>query len=113
MSTFLNKAKEQLLIYYGIIFYIILFSAVSFGTAWQTAMAGADYSELGGDAKVRVWVGVFTSWGTVMLAFLNRSLDKVAKGKLPFDSGVDETTEARQVTHTEITTTAETKPKDQ
>lgn len=95
MSTLFNKAKEQLLIYYGVIFYVVLFSAVALGTSWQTATAGIDWSQASSDSKIRMLVGMFVTWGTVMLAFLNKGLSKVANGELPIGIDGSQTTVTR------------------
>lgn len=86
MSEFLSKAREQILIYWLAVFYALLFSGVSWGVAWMTATAGVDYSTLGHDAKVRVWVCCFTGWGTTMMAFLNKAISSIQKGLLPINS---------------------------
>ena len=83
MSALLNKAKEQLLIHWMVGFYVFLFSGVALGTSWQTATAGVNWSEADHDSKVRMIVGILVTWGTVMMAFLNKATSKVLQGELP------------------------------
>lgn len=111
MSAILSKAKEQILIYWGVIFYVLLFSAVALGTSWQTATAGIDWSEATSDSKMRMLVGMFVTWGTVMMAFLNKGIAKVSNGELPIGlDGQQTTVTQQQHTETQVTTTASIPP---
>lgn len=100
MSAIIETAKEKIFLYWGVGFYIVLFSLVALGTSWQTATAGVNWSEADHDSKVRMLVGMFVTWGTVMMAFLNKGISKVANGELPI--GIDGTqTTITQTQHTE------------
>ena len=83
MSEWLTKAKEQAFIYWGVVLYGILFTVVSFGTAWQTATAGVDWSQCNPDAKQRIIVGCVVTWGTVMMAYISTTTSRIQKGQLP------------------------------
>ena len=89
MSEWLTKAKEQALIYWGVVLYALLFSLVSFGNAWQTATAGVDWSQCDRDSKTRIIIGCFVTWGTVMMAYISTTTSRVSKGQLPIPSKDD------------------------
>jgi hypothetical protein len=108
MSALLTKAKEQILIYWMVGFYVFLFSGVALGTSWQTATAGVNWSEADHDSKVRMIVGILVTWGTVMMAFLNKATSKVLQGELPigeertFERSTKATDETGKVTEENV-----------
>jgi hypothetical protein len=110
MSAFFTATKEKVLLYWLIGFYCILFSGVSLAGAWLTATAGVDYSTLGPDAKQRIWVGIFSVWGTTMTAFLNKGIGNLQKGGLPIDADNGKVLSSRTDTTVQQTQVTETKP---
>ena len=87
MREFLHKTGQQWLLWRMAIVRCILFSAVTFGTALQTATVGVEYPELSGWNKTMLWVGIFVLWGNQMLSFLDKTAGRLAEGKPPIGDG--------------------------
>lgn len=87
--------------------WFLLFTTVSLAAAIQTALTNANWSNMGGQDKFLMCIGVFTSWGTTMMAFFSKAAKKVEQQITP-DSG--STAFFRQTTDVQQQTTKITQP---
>jgi hypothetical protein len=86
MSRFISAAREQILIWWLVIFYLVMFSLVSLAFAMVTALYGVTWEGLSGQEKFVIGCLIFGNWGTVMMAFMNKSLNRAAAGELPISA---------------------------
>ena len=65
-----------------------LYSAVMLATCWLTALNKLDWSALEWDDQRNILIGIFASWGTAMIAFLDKSAHQIQSGQIPgFENG--------------------------
>ena len=65
----------------------ILYSMVMLGSAWLTALNKLSWSDLQWDDKRNILIGIFVTWGTGMIMFLDKTAGQIAHGQIP---GVDD-----------------------
>lgn len=61
----------------------VLYSLVMLGSCWMTALNKLDWSELQWDDKRNILIGIFVSWGTMMVAFLDKTMNEISTGHIP------------------------------
>lgn len=86
MTQFINKAREQVLLYWLVIFYMLLFTLVSLAFGVATALYGVNWDQLSGQEKFVIKCLIFGNWGTVMMAFINKAITRASGGQLPIAS---------------------------
>lgn len=68
------------------------------GTAYTTTMSGVKWSDLDGDQKFMVLLGVMIVIGTNIQAFLDRTIERINQGKSPVPTGDTQILEKVKVT---------------
>lgn len=99
-----NKMKRVWL-YRIAIAWALMFSLVSLGASTLSAIVNIDWAKLNPQARLIVYITIFVSWGTTMMAFFSQAAKKIEEGQLPINgattvkSGGDTT----MITKAEIT----------
>lgn len=83
MSQFLSDKIDQAIVYKLVIIRVILYTLFVAGTSWQSSMANVIWGNLLPAEKFNIFVAMFVTWSTVMLAFLDRSISRLASGQNP------------------------------
>jgi len=83
MSELISKAKEQVVIYWLLGFYFMLFTASALASCILASLIGADLSSLDRQGKWMIALAVFGNWSTIMLAFFNKAAARITSGQLP------------------------------
>lgn len=112
MSEFFTKAKEQWLIFWGLILYGVLFSFVGLSSCIMASLVGTTWSSLDPQGKFMICLAVFGNWGTMMMAMLYRSVTKISKGELPISSDDTQLISQRTVKKEQIDTLSVSQPKE-
>jgi hypothetical protein len=79
----LPEAKQTWLLWRLAIVKATLYSLVMLATCWLTALNKLDWSALAWDDRRNIIVGIFASWGTAMLSFLDKSAHQIQSGQIP------------------------------
>lgn len=87
MSDLLSKAKEVALTWWLVVVWVFLFSIVSLCTSITSVFYGMRWSEIDTQDKIMAGFLVMISWGTTLMAFLNKAISRVHEGKLPIENG--------------------------
>lgn len=98
MSEFISKAKEQALLYYMAVAYVVLFSLGGLSSCIIASLIGSDWKTMDTQGKAMICFAVFSNWSTIMLAMLYRSMTKISKGELPISEGDSSLVSSRKVT---------------
>lgn len=81
---FLSDAKAAILLNKLAVFRFLLFSFGSLAAATQTALAGMQWSNSDWQTRLMVMIGVLSSWSIAMMAFLDKTMARIALGENPF-----------------------------
>jgi hypothetical protein len=84
MIKMFSDAKAAMLLHKLAILRFLLFSFGSLATAAQTALAGMDWVNSDTQTQLMVVVGILASWSIAMMAFLDRTMARIAQGEIPF-----------------------------
>jgi hypothetical protein len=79
----LELIKQTAILWRLAIVKAILYSSVMLGSCWLTALNKLDWSVLAWDDKRNILIGIGVSWGTAMIAFLDKSAHQIAAGQIP------------------------------
>lgn len=82
MKTFI----EQVILWRLAIVRFSLFAFVGGATAWTTSMSGLEWSSLTGTQKWGVMFGVFIVMANNAIAFLDRTMARIAAGEPPVET---------------------------
>lgn len=83
MPIIFTKAKEQIIIYWLLGFYFLLFSASALASCALASLIGANWSTLDKQGRYMIALAIFVNWSTIMLAFFNKAATKIQSGDLP------------------------------
>lgn len=64
-----------------------MFSLVSLGASTLSAIVNIDWAKLNPQARFIVYITIFVSWGTTMMAFFSQAAKKIEDGQLPINGG--------------------------
>jgi hypothetical protein len=106
MSEFFTKAKEQIIIYWLLGFYFILFSLSALSSCLLASLIGSDLKTMDNQGKWMVALAVFGNWSTIMLAFFNKAAGKLAANQLPISPDDTALISRQTVKRTETTSVA-------
>lgn len=67
------------------IVWALMFSLVSLGASTLSAIVNIDWSKLNPQARLIVYITIFVSWGTTMMAFFSQAAKKIEEGQLPIN----------------------------
>jgi hypothetical protein len=83
MSEFLSRATEQWLYWRLLIIKILLYSLTSAASVWMVATANVNIGSLDFWARVTLIVGMIGNWGGTMMALVDQTMSRLAKGQMP------------------------------
>lgn len=83
MSIFFTKAKEQIIIYWLLGFYALVFSLSALASCALASLIGTDWKSMDKQGHLEIYLSVFVNWSTIMLAFFNKSASRLAANQLP------------------------------
>lgn len=84
MIKMFTAARAAVVLHKLAILRFFLFSFGALAAAAQTGLAGMDWVTADPQARVMVIIGIFSSWTISMMAFLDRSMSRIAQGENPF-----------------------------
>jgi len=61
----------------------ILYSFISLGISWTTATSGVNWDSMSRLDIINLFIGVFSIWGTTMVAFFDRTIAKLDPSLAP------------------------------
>lgn len=85
MRDAFDKTKTFIIVWKIFLIRSVLYSIVCLGSAWMTATSGLDVGSLPFWDKVTLVVGIFVGWGTLMIALLDTTAQKINAGQLPIE----------------------------
>lgn len=88
MNELITETKRVLIVWKIFIIRTILYSIVMLGATWMTAANGLDIGALPFWDKVMLVVGIFVSWGMLMIAMFDKTASYIAAGKLPIEDKI-------------------------
>lgn len=86
MPKWFTDAQTAVIIHWVIVVRILLYSLVTLGTCWMTASQAVVWDRIGPQEKIGIFIGCFVLWGNAMMAFMDKSVSRISKGELPFES---------------------------
>lgn len=110
MSEWLSKAKEQVLIYWFLGFYVLLFTTSALASCLLASLIGATWATLDMQGKWMIVLAVFVNWSTTMMAFFNKAAQRVRSGELPISTDDTQLISRATVSKTSTVETSTTQP---
>lgn len=83
----LTKTKTRDLYWWAVILFFAFLSVNSLASSILAALVGAKWDLLSGQEKFLIVVAVVANWTGLVIAFLQRSLARIAQGKPPIETG--------------------------
>lgn len=105
MIDLVTMVKDKAIFYWGIILYVLLFSASGLATCILGALVGTQWNTLDGQSKFMICLTVFINWSTIMMAFFSKAANRLKSGDIPISP--DDTNIIAQQTK-QITTATQT-----
>lgn len=98
MSEFITKAREQILIYWMLVFYFLLFTTSSLASCALASLIGSTWNQLDGQGHLEIILAVFVNWAATMMAFFNKAASKLKSDQLPISPDDGNLISSRKVT---------------
>lgn len=79
----MSDLTQKAILYRMVILYILLFSINALATTIVASFLNVEWTELSTTSKFLVIVVILQNWTGVLLAFFNKSLQRVEQGQFP------------------------------
>lgn len=109
MKSFISSIQKNAVIWGIVVLHTILFTISSMASCIMGSLVGTNWATLDNQGRFMVVLAVLVNWALVMMAFLNKSVQKIQQGAIPIGSEDAEIITSRVKNRIEsISTTSET-----